>query len=143
MKRTLLLVAAVAVAALSFGQIKKPELMVFPSDAWCISNGYYTEVENMDETDKVPNYKQALQENIGLKLAIAKINDLMAERQFPLQSLEQAIRNVEQRRAEDNLTVTGRESVRRVGTCRKSGYHPRTYLGHQGYGTQTYSQLYP
>lgn len=106
MKRTLLLVAAVAVAALSFGQIKKPELMVFPSDAWCISNGYYTEVENMDETDKVPNYKQALQENIGLKLAIAKINDLMAERQFPLQSLEQAIRNVEQRRAEDNLTVS-------------------------------------
>ena len=60
----------------------------------------------MDETDKVPNYKQALQENIGLKLAIAKINDLMAERQFPLQSLEQAIRNVEQRRAEDNLTVS-------------------------------------
>lgn len=106
MKRTLLLVAAIAVAALSFGQIKKPELMVFPSDAWCISNGYYTEVENMDETDKVPNYKQALQENIGLKLAIAKINDLMAERQFPLQSLEQAIRNVEQRRAEDNLTVS-------------------------------------
>ena len=106
MKRTVMVLAGIAIAALSFGQIKKPELMVFPSDAWCISNGYYTEVENMGVTEKVPNYKEALQENIGLKLAIAKINDLMAERQFPLQSLEQAIRNVEQRRAEDNLTVS-------------------------------------
>lgn len=106
MKRTVMVLAGIAIAALSFGQIKKPELMVFPSDAWCISNGYYTEVENMGVTEKVPNYKEALQKNIGLKLAIAKINDLMAERQFPLQSLEQAIRNVEQRRAEDNLTVS-------------------------------------
>ena len=92
-------------------QIKKPELMVVPSDVWCITNGYYTEVENMGMTTKVPNYKQALQENMGLKLAIAKLNDLMAERQFPLISLEQTIKNLEQRRMEDNMTVskTGNE----------------------------------
>lgn len=106
MKRTLILCAAIALTVALSAQIKKPELMVFPSDVWCISNGYYTEVENMGVTEKVPNYKQALQENIGLKLAIAKINDLMAERQFPLQSLEQALKNVEQRRAEDNLTMS-------------------------------------
>lgn len=87
-------------------QIKKPELMVVPSDVWCITNGYYTEVENMGMTTKVPNYKQALQENMGLKLAIAKLNDLMAERQFPLISLEQTIKNLEQRRMEDNMTVS-------------------------------------
>ncbi len=106
MKKTLLLWAACLVATLASAQIKKPELMVFPSDVWCINNGYYTEVENMGTTEKVPNYKQALQESVELKLAIAKINDLMAERQFPLQSLEQAIKNVEQRRAEDNLTTS-------------------------------------
>ena len=80
--------------------------MVIPSDVWCISNGYYTEVENLGTTVKVPNYKQALQENMGLKLAIAKLNDLMAERQFPLQSLEQTVKNLEQRRMEDNLTTS-------------------------------------
>lgn len=94
------------VALVASAQIKKPELMVIPSDVWCISNGYYTEVENMGTTVKVPNYKQALQENIGLKLAIAKLNDLMAERQFPLKSLEQEIKNLEQRRMEDNLTTS-------------------------------------
>ena len=43
---------------------------------------------------------------MGLKLAIAKLNDLMAERQFPLKSLEQEIKNLEQRRMEDNLTMS-------------------------------------
>lgn len=106
MKKSIFTIATALVALVASAQIKKPELMVIPSDVWCISNGYYTEVENMGVTAKVPNYKQALQENMGLKLAIAKLNDLMAERQFPLQSLEQTIKNLEQRRMEDNMTTS-------------------------------------
>ena len=106
MKKSIFTLALALVALVASAQIKKPELMVIPSDVWCISNGYYTEVENMGLITKVPNYKQALQENMGLKLAIAKLNDLMAERQFPLQSLEQTIKNLEQRRMEDNMTMS-------------------------------------
>lgn len=106
MKRKIFTIVLALVALVASAQIKKPELMVIPSDVWCISNGYYTEVENMGVTAKVPNYKQALQENMGLKLAIAKLNDLMAERQFPLKSLEQEIKNLEQRRMEDNMTMS-------------------------------------
>jgi len=106
MKRYIFSIALALVALVASAQIKKPELMVIPSDNWCIQNGFYTEVENMGITVKVPNYKQALQESMGLKLAIAKLNDLMAERQFPLQSLEQTIKNLEQRRMEDNLTMS-------------------------------------
>ena len=106
MKKSIFTLALALVALVASAQIKKPELMVIPSDVWCITNGYYTEVENLGTTVKVPNYKQALQENMGLKLAIAKLNDLMAERQFPLQSLEQTVKNLEQRRMEDNLTMS-------------------------------------
>lgn len=106
MKKYIFTLVMALVALVASAQIKKPELMVIPSDVWCISNGYYTEVENMGVTAKVPNYKQALQENMGLKLAIAKLNDLMAERQFPLKSLEQEIKNLEQRRMEDNMTMS-------------------------------------
>ena len=106
MKKTIFIMLFACAAIVASAQIKKPELMVIPSDVWCISNGYYTEVENLGTTVKVPDYKQALQENMGLKLAIAKLNDLMAERQFPLQSLEQTIKSVEQRRMEDNLTTS-------------------------------------
>ena len=106
MKKYIFSIVLLCAAVVASAQIKKPELMVIPSDVWCISNGYYTEVENMGTTVKIPNYKQALQENMGLKMAIAKLNDLMAERQFPLQSLEQTIKNLEQRRMEDNLTTS-------------------------------------
>ena len=106
MKKYFFTLALALVALVASAQIKKPELMVIPSDVWCITNGYYTEIDNMGTTVKVPNYKQALQENMGLKLAIAKLNDLMVERQFPLKSLEQEIKNLEQRRMEDNLTTS-------------------------------------
>ena len=106
MRRYILTCLLGAVTLLASAQIKKPELMVIPSDVWCLTNGYFYPVDNMGTTVNVPNYKQALQESMGLKLAIAKLNDLMAERQFPLQSLEQAIKNLEQRRAEDNLTTS-------------------------------------
>ena len=106
MKKSIFTIALALVAMVASAQIKKPELMVIPSDIWCITNGYYTEIENLGTTTKVPNYKQALQENMDLKLAIAKLNDLMVERQFPLQSLEQTIKNLEQRRMEDNLTTS-------------------------------------
>ena len=106
MKKSIFTLVLALVALMASAQIKKPELMVVPSDVWCISNGYYTEIDNMGTTVKVPNYKQALQENMGLKLAIAKLNDIMADRQFPLKSLEQELKNLEQRRMEDNLTTS-------------------------------------
>ena len=91
MRRYILTCLLGAATLLASAQIKKPELMVIPSDVWCITNGYFYPVDNMGTTVNVPNYKQALQENMGLKLAIAKLNDLMAERQFPLQSLEHMV----------------------------------------------------
>lgn len=106
MKRSIITCLLGAVTLLASAQIKKPELMVIPSDVWCITNGYYYSVDNMGTSVNVPNYKQALQENMGLKLAIAKLNDLMAERQFPLQSLEQSIKNLEQQHMEDNMTMS-------------------------------------
>ena len=106
MKRYLFSIALALVALVASAQIKKPELMVIPSDDWCIRNGFYTEIDNLGTVTKVPNYKQAFQESMGLKLAVAKLNDLMAERQFPLQSMEQTIKNLEQRRMEDNLTTS-------------------------------------
>lgn len=99
---SLFLVMCVALNA----QIRKPELMVFPSENWCINNGYFTEVTNMDYVQKVPAYREALQSNTQLKMAIAKINDLFAERQFPLEDLEQTLKNIDQERAEDHLTMS-------------------------------------
>lgn len=88
------------------GQAKKPTIMVVPSDVWCNNNGFMQLFENQGKTQKIPDYKKALQENADLVLAISKINELMAERGFPLKNLESAIKSIEQEEAETALAMS-------------------------------------
>jgi len=104
--RLFITMALVAAATILNAQIRKPELMVFPSENWCISNGYYMEVTNMGSLQKIPAYREALQQNTGLKLAIAKINELFAVREFPLEDLEQTLKSIEQERLESSFTTS-------------------------------------
>jgi Family of unknown function (DUF6175) len=104
MKKILLLCSLVVMGAtLSFGQAKKPTLMVVPSDVWCNTNGYMMEFDNQGTKVKVPNYKKAMQENADVLLVISSINDMMAERGFPLKNLESALKTLESNAAEDNM----------------------------------------
>lgn len=95
MKRLLLLAACVLFGFEAHAQAVKPTIMVVPSDAWCIENGYFNEIENMGSTRKVPDYVAALQSDMDLLQVIAKLNDLMADRAFPLQNLESVIKDIE------------------------------------------------
>jgi hypothetical protein len=95
MKKVITLFVFVMLVNVIFGQAKKPTIMVVPSDVWCNTNGYMTNVVVNNETKKTPNYKQAFQENSELILVISKINELMADRGFPLKNMESAIKSVE------------------------------------------------
>jgi hypothetical protein len=112
MKKTLLvLLMGVMVAMSSFGQAKKPTLMVVPSDAWCVQNGYVLEYDDQGTVKQIPDYQLALQSDMNLKLAIATINDLMAERGFPLKDLEQQIKLINQTNAELNMITSSNGNV--------------------------------
>ncbi len=87
-------------------QEKKPTIMVVPSDVWCNQHGYMTTFDNQGTTQKVPDYKTALQNDADLLLVIGAINTLMADRGFPLKNLESVLKSIEQRMAEDNMTVS-------------------------------------
>lgn len=106
MKRTIIFILAAFCALAAFSQAKKPTLMVVPSDAWCISNGYVTVYDNQGTETKIPDYKAAFQSDMDLALAISKINSIMAGRGYPLKNLESVMRSIEQRTAENNLTVS-------------------------------------
>ena len=105
MKKSIVLLFAVFIATMASGQAKKPTLMVMPSDVWCNQNGYVSEYDNLGTIEVIPDYKKALQNDMNLKLAIAKINDLMAERGFPLKDLEQTMKMIAQATAEDAVTT--------------------------------------
>lgn len=89
-----------------FGQAKKPTIMILPSDNWCEQRYFMTEFDNQGTKQKVPNYKQAFQEDTELGQVISKIGSLMIERGFPLKDAEQELKALESRVAEDNMAAS-------------------------------------
>ena len=87
----------------SFGQAKKPTIMILPSDVWCNKNGYMEEFNNQGTKVSIPSYKKAFQENADLLNVISKINGLMHDRGFPLINAEAALKDLEGESAEDAL----------------------------------------
>lgn len=85
-----------------FSQAKKPQIMVVPSDNWCIQHGFVMNVDG----NKYPDYKKALQENTELSLVIGKINELMVDRGFPLKSLEQSLKKISSSNAEKSVLAS-------------------------------------
>lgn len=88
---------------------KKPSIMVVPSDVWCIQQGYYTEVDNQGQTERVPDYARALQSDPNLLLVISKIGELMAERGYPLSDLEAALKSIREEET-DMMVLTSKDT---------------------------------
>ena len=107
MKKVFLtLVAALTISVGAWAQAKKPTIMVVPSDAWCNANGFTQTFDNQGKTVVVSDYKRAVQENTDLLAVIAKLNEMMTERGFPLKNLESALKTLESNAAEDAMTTS-------------------------------------
>lgn len=91
---------------ISFGQAKKPTLMVVPSDLYCNQKGYMLNFDNQGVIEKVPDYKKALQSDSELLTAITVIGQMMADRGFPTKLLEQEIKSMEAESAEDAMMTS-------------------------------------
>ena len=103
MKKIVLLALTMLLSVAMFGQAKKPTLMVVPSDNWCAQNGFMQEFDNQGRIVKIPDYRKAIQENFEILSVIAKINELMADRGFPLKNLESELKNIENQSADDAM----------------------------------------
>jgi hypothetical protein len=105
MRSTFLFLVLIA-ANFVLAQAKKPTIMVLPSDNWCEQRFFMTEFDNQGTKQKVPNYKQAFQEDTEIGQVISKIGSLMIDRGFPLKDAEQELKAIEARAAEDNMTTS-------------------------------------
>lgn len=106
MKKIILTILCAA-AVLSLGaQAKQPSLMVVPSDVWCNTNGYVSEYDNQGVKQIVPDYRRALQSDANLVNVISRINNLMAERGFPLKNLESVMKSLERNEVEQNMLTS-------------------------------------
>ena len=102
----LMIIGFLVVSFNAYSQAKKPTLMILPSDNWCEQRYFMTEFDNQGTKQKVPNYKQAFQEDTEIGQVISKIGSLMIDRGFPLKDTEQELKAIEQRTAEDNMTAS-------------------------------------
>lgn len=100
MKKTLILFVITIICASVSGQAKKPTIMVVPSDAFCISKGYFTTVNLNGSEQKIPDFKKAMQEDSQIRLVITKMGSIMSDRGFPLKDLEQTLKSIETESAE-------------------------------------------
>lgn len=102
--KTIQTILAIIILGLNgYSQAKKPTLMVVPSDAWCIQQGYSMVFDDQGTPVRIPDYKRAFQENTEVNQVISQINGLMAERGFPLKNMETVIRSLQMDAAEDNM----------------------------------------
>lgn len=83
-------------------RMMKPSVMVVPSDNWCATRGYVVKTSN----GEYPDYKRAIANDHDLINVISKINIIMADRGFPLENLETALKNINSDRTE-RILYTG------------------------------------
>ena len=106
MKIVLLLGLLLIVSIFVMGQAKKPILMVIPSDSYCDRNNYLQEFT--DETGAVryvSDYNSIFKsaDSEDLRLVIAELSKLFAERGFPLKDLEQTLKSMNNASIEESL----------------------------------------
>lgn len=106
MKKFLSIAIICVLAFSSFGQAKKPTIMVVPSDVYCITRGYSMTFDNQGTQVTLPDYKKAFQNDSELRMVISKMSGIMADRGFPLKDLEQELKNLASEAAETNMMAS-------------------------------------
>lgn len=94
----LLIITALYITNSSFAQqdfkARKPTIMIVPSDNWMTQNGFSKSLENQGETKEIYDYEKAFVKNFELGSAISQINGLFQTRGFPLKSLEEELKKI-------------------------------------------------
>lgn len=86
--------------------IKKPTLMILPSDNWCASRYFMTTYDNQGTIIKIPDYLSAFQQDSELSLVIANVGAILTDYGYSIKDAEQELKTVFARMQEDNVTTS-------------------------------------
>lgn len=101
----LLITAAIgiAIALVSFADdVKKPTIMMLPSDNWCTQRYFTQSLDNQGTTVKVSDYQRAFTEDIELPQVISKVGGVLTGMGYSLKDAEMEIKSLGVKQAEDN-----------------------------------------
>ena len=108
MKKSLAVAALLlAFQFIGWSQAKKPTIMVVPADAFCERNGYVQKVNTQGTVNSLSDYSSALKGDENMRTLVSAMADFMAKNDFPIQSLEQELKRIQNEDAEMAM-MTGR-----------------------------------
>lgn len=84
------------------GEVKKPTLMVLPSDNWCTQRYFTQSFEDMGSMVKVPDYQRAFKEDLELPQVLSKVGAVLTGMGYSLKDAEMEIKSLNVKQAEDN-----------------------------------------
>jgi hypothetical protein len=93
----------------AIGQIK-PSLMVFPSDALLKRMRCLEEIDNQGSNSYVRDYKKAFINDSELKFVIASVEELFSKNGYPIENLEQLIKQIDNENAIDDMESIDKDS---------------------------------
>lgn len=83
-------------------EIKKPTVMILPSDNWCTQRFFTQSFDNQGTTVRVPDYQRAFNEDIELPQVISKVGGVLTGMGYSLKDAEMEIKSLGVKQAEDN-----------------------------------------
>lgn len=84
-------------------EIKKPTMMILPSDNWCTQRYFIRRFDNQGATISIPDYQRAFVEDIELPQVISKVGGVLKSMGYLLKDAEQEIKSLSVKQAEDNV----------------------------------------
>lgn len=108
MKKFLVALTLAFAGVAGFAQVAtKPSIMVKASDSWHNKNNY-GKIYNQDGADRfIPNYSAAfLDDSNGLRTVVTTIGDLMLEREYKMENMEQILKDINQQATEEMANDT-------------------------------------
>ena len=98
----LTLIGIVSLPLICDAQIKKPTIMLLPSDNWCAQRYFTQSFDNQGSIEKVSDYQRAFTEDIELPQVISKIGGVLTSMGYGLKDAEMEIKSIKVKQAEDN-----------------------------------------
>lgn len=96
----------------------RPEILIVPSDAWCIRHGYVIQGDTTIVNRESPDYRAALERDSGLSKVLNKLSEMLQKEGFypkdllsVLKSLE--TENIQRSLEEEGIAETPAESLSR------------------------------
>lgn len=86
--------------------VKKPTVMILPSDNWCTQRYFTQSFDNQGSTVKVPDYQRAFTEDIELPQVISKVGGVLTGMGYSLKDAEMEIKSLGVKQAEDNAMLS-------------------------------------